>query len=70
MSDSESIEVLQFKLTHLEKHIAEQDGEIYQLSKRVDQLAKLLQAQRLQLESLNRGGHGGDMPADEKPPHY
>ena len=56
MSDSESIQVLEYKLTQLEKHIADQDGEIYHLSKRVDQLMKSLQTQKLQLESLAGGG--------------
>jgi len=71
MSDSESIQALEYKLTQLEKHIADQDGEIYHLSKRVDQLMKSLQTQKLQLESLaGGGGVGGDMPANEKPPHY
>ena len=36
MSDAESITELQSQLTHLERHIAEQDAEFYQLAKRVD----------------------------------
>lgn len=70
MSDLEAIEELQMKLSHLEKHIGEQDSEIYRLSKRVDQLVQAIQSQKLQMEALARGGSAGDAPADEKPPHY
>jgi flagellar biosynthesis chaperone FliJ len=69
MSDSESIQALEYKLTQLQQHIEDQDSEIYQLSKRVDQLMQSLQTQKMQLESITGGG-GGGMPADEKPPHY
>jgi uncharacterized coiled-coil protein SlyX len=72
MSDAESITELQTQLTHLERHITEQDAEFYQLAKRVDALSKLVQMQKVQIESLvERGSSGaGEMPADEKPPHY
>ena len=72
MSDADSITELQTQLAHLERHITEQDAEFYQLAKRVDALTKLVQMQKLQLETLaERGSAGaGEMPADEKPPHY
>ncbi|MFT6059094.1 MAG: phage shock protein A [Lentimonas sp.] len=72
MSDAESITELQSQLTHLERHIAEQDAEFYQLAKRVDALTQLVQAQKAQLSALSSGGVAGDgdMPANEKPPHY
>jgi hypothetical protein len=72
MSDAESITQLQSQLTHLERHIAEQDAEFYQLAKRVDALSQLMQMQKAQINALSSGGvaGAGDMPADEKPPHY
>jgi hypothetical protein len=72
MSDAESIIALQTQLTHLEQHIVEQDAEFYQLSKRVDALSQLVQMQKAQINAMSSGGvaDAGDMPADEKPPHY
>ena len=72
MSDLESISELQMKLTYLERHISEQDAEFYRLAQRVDALTKLVTSQKSQLDALSgsSAGGGGDMPADEKPPHY
>jgi hypothetical protein len=72
MSDTESITELQSQLTYLERHIAEQDAEFYQLAKRVDALSQLVQMQKAQINALSSGGvaGAGDMPANEKPPHY
>ena len=60
------------ELEALQKHVTEQDAEIYRLSKRVDSLVNAMQIQKLQIEVLaqNGGGGGDTMPADEKPPHY
>jgi len=69
MSEQETVELLQEKLTHLEKHVGEQDAEIYHLSKRIDKLLQMVQVQKLQLEALT-GRNDGEMPANEKPPHY
>ena len=72
MLDLDSISELQSQLAHLERHIAEQDAEFYQLAKRVDALSKLVQQQKAQMNALSSGGvaGAGDMPANEKPPHY
>ena len=72
MSDLDSISELQSQLAHLERHIAEQDAEFYQLAKRVDALSQLVQQQKAQMNALSSGGvaGAGDMPANEKPPHY
>ena len=72
MLEAESIAELQSQLTHLERHIAEQDAEFYQLAKRVDALTQLVQTQKAQLSMLSSGGltGAGNMPANEKPPHY
>ena len=65
-------EALETRIAFLEKHVEEQDAEIYQLSKRIDTLVKVVKEQKSQLAAvaeLNSQG-AGDMPADEKPPHY
>ena len=72
MSQTESITELQSQLAHLERHVTEQDAEFYQLAKRLDALSQLVQRQQAQLSALSSGGvaGAGDMPANEKPPHY
>jgi uncharacterized coiled-coil protein SlyX len=72
MQESELITQLQSQLAHLERHVLEQDTEFYQLAKRVDALNKLVQLQRAQLSALasETVPGAGDMPANEKPPHY
>lgn len=67
-----SNEELEARIAHLEKHIEEQDAEIYQLSKRVDNLVKVAKEQKEQLAAVAElnSQSAGDMPADEKPPHY
>jgi septal ring factor EnvC (AmiA/AmiB activator) len=72
MLDLDPIAELQSKLAHLERHIAEQDAEFYQLAKRLDALNKLVKQQKAQIEAVASGGAAGagDMPANEKPPHY
>jgi hypothetical protein len=72
MSQIESITELQSQLAHLERHVTEQDAEFYQLAKRLDALSQLVQRQQAQLSALSSGGvaGAGDMPANEKPPHY
>lgn len=63
---------LEARITQLEQHVTEQDGEIYRLSRKVDTLGKVAQDQRAQLVALAEMGSSGadEMPADEKPPHY
>ena len=69
---SESVEKLEVRIAHLEKHVEEQDAEIYQLAKRIDNLVKAAKAQKEQLAAVAElsSQSAGDMPADEKPPHY
>lgn len=66
----DEIRSLQERIAHLEKHIEEQDAEVYQQSKRIDSLVQNLKKMESRLESFGQGGGEGDMPADEKPPHY
>lgn len=72
MNSTNSNEQLESRLAHLEKHVAEQDAEIYQLAKRIDVLVKVAKEQKTQLAAVAElnSGNAGDMPADEKPPHY
>ena len=72
MSKSDLIEDLQSRITLLEKHVTEQDVEMYQLSKRIDSLVKVAKEQKAQLAAVAElnSQSAGDMPADEKPPHY
>lgn len=68
MSENEPIIELQRKLTHLERHVEEQDAEQYRLAQKVEKLTQLVQRQNEKIKSLE--GAEGSMPADEKPPHY
>jgi uncharacterized coiled-coil protein SlyX len=72
MSKSDPIEDLQSRVAFLEKHVTEQDAEMYQLSKRIDILVKVAKEQKAQLAAVAElnSQSAGDMPADEKPPHY
>ena len=72
MSNSDPIEDLQSRVAFLEKHVTEQDAEMYQLSKRIDSLVKVAKEQKAQLAAVAEinSQSSGDMPADEKPPHY
>jgi uncharacterized coiled-coil protein SlyX len=72
MSKSDPIEDLQSRVAFLEKHVTEQDAEMYQLSKRIDSLVKVAKEQKAQLAAVAElnSQSAGDIPADEKPPHY
>ena len=72
MSKSDPIEDLQSRISFLEKHVTEQDTEMYQLSKRIDSLVKVAKEQKAQLAAVAElnSQSAVDMPADEKPPHY
>jgi uncharacterized coiled-coil protein SlyX len=72
MSKADLIEDLQSRIAFLEKHVTEQDAEMYQLSKRIDSLFKVAKEQKAQLAAVFElnSQSASDMPADEKPPHY
>ena len=72
MSKSDLIQDLQSRIAFLEKHVTDQDTEMYKLSKRVDSLVKAAKEQKAQLAAVAElnSQSAGDMPADEKPPHY
>ena len=72
MIESDLLEDLQSRIAFLEKHVTEQDAEMYQLSKRIDGLVKAAQEQKAQLAAVAElnSQSASDMPANEKPPHY
>lgn len=69
---SVSNQELEARIAYLEKHVEAQDTEIYQLAKRVDNLVKAAKEHKEQLAAVAElnSQSAGDMPADEKPPHY
>ena len=72
MSKSDPIEDLQSRIAFLEKHVTEQDTEMYKLSKRIDSLVKVAKEQKAQLDAVAElnSQSAVDMPADEKPQQY
>lgn len=70
MTDSKEIIDLQTRVTLMQRHIESQDAEMYKMSLRMDKLAESVRQQVEQIKALNERSGGGDMPADEKPPHY
>ena len=67
----DEIAELQEKVTYLEKHVEEQDTEIYRLTRLLDRVSLKLEKLEGKLQQVENGSVGGDtMPADEKPPHY
>ena len=67
-----SNEELETRIAYLEKHIEEQDAEIFQLTKRIDNLVKVAKEQKDQLAAVAElsSQSAGELPADENPPHY
>jgi uncharacterized coiled-coil protein SlyX len=67
--DETRINELESKVAHLERHITEQDSEIYKLCRRLEQSDLKLDRLKQQLDALSQNS-GGDLPANERPPHY
>ena len=72
MNTSGTIKDLQSRIAFLEKHVNEQDAEMYQLSKRVDSLVKVAKEQKAKLATMAElnSQRADDIPANGKPPHY
>ncbi|MBK1859524.1 SlyX family protein [Cerasicoccus arenae] len=58
---------LESRLTYLERHIEEQDREIYRQSEQLLKLTRESENLRNRLQSM---ADAKDMPSDERPPHY
>lgn len=69
--ENDRLSELESKLTQMQRHVVDQDREIYRLSQKLEQQNQALSKLRIQLESALSGRmDGGDMPANERPPHY
>jgi SlyX protein len=63
------IERVEERVAWLERHVAEQDKAMFELTETVERLKRELQSMRSRLAT--RDGSGDyEAPADEKPPHY
>jgi uncharacterized coiled-coil protein SlyX len=70
MTDAERITRLEERFTHLQKHVTEQDRVILELTEKLARLRRELDAQQLRAANGATAEGGGEMPEDERPPHY
>ena len=68
--DPESTIELQSQIAHLQRHIENQDAEIYKFAKRIDRMDQLLKLQSDQIKSLSERGVDSSSSSSELPPHY
>ena len=68
--DPESTIELQSQIAHLQRHIENQDTEIYKFAKRIDRMDQLLKLQSDQIKSLSERGVDSSSSSSERPPHY
>jgi uncharacterized coiled-coil protein SlyX len=62
---------LQEKIMYLEKHVEEQDGEIYRQARLLENCLKKIEKLESRFDAVEASNSSGsEMPADEKPPHY
>ncbi|MEC8405322.1 MAG: SlyX family protein [Verrucomicrobiota bacterium] len=61
---------LQSQIAHLQRHIENQDAEIYKFAKRIDRIDQLLKLQSDQIKSLSERGINSFSSNIERPPHY
>jgi uncharacterized coiled-coil protein SlyX len=61
---------LQSQIAHLQRHIENQDAEIYKFAKRIDRMDQLLKLQSDQIKSLSERGVDSSSSSSELPPHY
>lgn len=67
MTDDARLTRLEETLTHLQRHITEQDKVILALT---DDVARLKQQLAVQQARTASAASDDDMPVDERPPHY
>lgn len=59
------------RLAFLERHVQQQDREVYAQSEQIRRLQQEVQTLREQLRGLRaQAPQQEDMPGDERPPHY
>ena len=66
MSDAQRLTLLEERYAHLQRHSAEQDKVMLQLT---DELAKL-RKEIAALRTQQTGGQDGEETPEERPPHY
>lgn len=66
MTDPERLTLLEERYSHLQRHSAEQDKVMLQLT---DELAKL-RKELAMLRTQQAGGRDSEEAPDERPPHY
>jgi uncharacterized coiled-coil protein SlyX len=66
----QDVDDIKTSIIELKKHIESQDIEVYRQQRLIDALQQQMRKLLERIESLEQGGAGGGMPADEKPPHY
>ncbi len=68
MDAGERFEALETKAAYQEETLAKLNGEVWDLSRRMDRLEALVTEFRRKLADVERPEPGA--PADERPPHY
>ena len=59
------------RLAFLERHVQQQDREMYTQSEQIRRLQQEVQTLREQLRGVKAAGQSEpELPADERPPHY
>lgn len=59
------------RLAFLERHVQQQDREMYTQSEQIRRLQQEVKELREQVRGVKAGAEAqGEMPADERPPHY
>ena len=66
MSDDHRLTLLEERYVHLQRHVAEQDKVMLELT---EELARL-RAEVAVLRAQRQSASGDDEPPDERPPHY
>ena len=66
----ESIQRLEEKIAYLERHVAEQDKAMLEMSDGITRLSRELNALRERTGQDALGGGGEEAMPDERPPHY
>jgi len=72
MSYQEEMNQLERRIAKFEAHVAEQDGEMFRQSKRIDALTKRCEKLEGRMGTGNAESpiDANTTPEDEKPPHY
>ncbi|HLP03098.1 MAG TPA: SlyX family protein [Opitutaceae bacterium] len=70
MSNDSAARLANLETRHafLERHVAQQDRAMLEMAERIDRLEARLRHMAERAEQ--QGSPGGDLPLDEKPPHY